>query len=115
MTGMTSAQYRARVAEMREDARYRALQRQEAVSDELRREEAQAAMRAYYNEHGEWPTDTLHRQILMAGQREETERARREEQAAEKRQDDLARLQVQGYRPRSLGEIFSVALGARDA
>jgi len=111
MDRLGTAQYRARLAEMREDAALRARQREDAADAEARREEAQAVQRAYYNEHGEWPADAVRRQALMQSRHEAAERSRREEKADEKRADDLARLQAQGYRPRTVAEVLATARG----
>jgi hypothetical protein len=111
MDGITSAQYQARLAEIREDAAFRARQREEHEDAENRREEAAAAERHFYAEHGAWRSDVVRRQAFVQSQHEAAEFRRRDEQAAEKRADDLARLQMEGRRPRSLSEILASAAG----
>jgi len=112
MDALTPALRRARLAELREDAAFRAREREEAAAGEARRDETEASLRAYYAERGEWPTDTIRRQLAMQSQHDEAERRDREEKAAEKRADDLARLQLQGYRPRTVAEVLATARGA---
>jgi hypothetical protein len=112
MSALAPALYQGMLAEARESAASRERERDDAADMEARRDEAEAAMRAYYSEHGEWPTDTIHRQALMQARHEEAERQAEKERLAEKYADDLARVQLQGYRPRSVAEVLAVARGS---
>lgn len=97
---------RAEWAETRE-----ALARQRAVEEaaEARREQAEAQLRAYVSEHGEYPWETRQREAEAAARAEAREQEKAEQAREEARQAFYAAQIAAGRRPRSIGEVLADA------
>jgi len=111
MNAMAPALYQAWMSDAREDAALRERERWDAAAAEARRAEELQAQRSYYLQHGESEADSIRRQALMQALNEEAERQAEKERLAEKYANDLSRLQLEGYRPRSVAEVLATAAG----
>jgi hypothetical protein len=88
--------------------------REQQERAEARREAAQADLMRYYQEHGEYPNDTLARQREIAARQEAAEAERQAQARVAKAEDQRTALTLDGHRPRTIAEVLRAAAGIAD-